>query len=469
MSHTRRRFLRALTGASAALSMSRRSGSAQDLTDTVAPLASNAAELPSPQASGIEHVIVVTMENRSFDHFLGWLPGAEGKQAGLGYTDRNGVVHTTYSLGSDYTGCGHPDPDHSYNESRVAYDDGRMDGFLRAGSNDVYAIGYYPEGTLPFYTALSRNFLVCDRYFASILGPTFPNRMFLWAAQTDRLGDTLALSSLPTIFDRLAAAHVSHRYYFNNLPYLAFWGFKYFLSTGTFPEFLTAAAAGKLPAVSFVDPNFTMLDDGRGNDDHPHADVRNGDAFLARIFEAVAHSPSWKNTVLIINFDEWGGFYEHVAPPRVVAPNNVDTDLVNGQALLGFRVPTIVASPFTRNTGSFPLVSHDVFDHTAVLKLIEWRWGLQPLTARDASSQIGNLATAMNFNSPSTDVSGVPVPGGVTAAPCFLGTIFGSATAQPRATAGPTDWEGGDRCPWPGLAQSEIVRQWLEHPRFRWR
>ena len=113
-----------------------------------------------------------------------------------------------------------------------------------------------------------------------------------------------ALSSLPTIFDRLAAAHVSHRYYFNNLPYLAFWGFKYFFSTGTLPEFLTAAAAGKLPAVSFVDPNFTVLDDGTGNDDHPHADVRNGAAFLARIFEAVAHSPSWKNTVLILNFDQ---------------------------------------------------------------------------------------------------------------------------------------------------------------------
>ena len=106
------------------------------------------------------------MENRSFDHFLGWLPGAEGQQSGLEYTDRNGVVHTTYSLGSDYTGCPHPDPDHSYNGSRVAYDGGRMDGFLRAGSNDVFAIGYHPEGTLPFYTALSHNFLICDRYFA---------------------------------------------------------------------------------------------------------------------------------------------------------------------------------------------------------------------------------------------------------------------------------------------------------------
>jgi phospholipase C len=177
----------------------------------------------------------------------------------------------------------------------------------------------------------------------------------------------------------------------------------------------------------------------------------------------VANSPSWKNTVLIINFDEWGGFFDHVAPPRVVAPNNIDTDLVNGQALLGFRIPAIVASPFTRNTGASPMVNHNVFDHTSVLKLIEWRWGLQPLTARDASSQIGNLATAMNFNSPDTGVAGVPVPGAVTAAPCFGGTIFDFAIAQ----APEAGWEGGDRSPWPGLAQSDVVRQWLEHPRFR--
>src|SRR5260370_9934726 len=94
--------------------------------------------LPSPANSGIEHVVVVTMENRSFDHFLGWLPNADGKQAGLTYVDRAGVSHTTYSLSADYTACPHPDPDHSYDDARVEYDNGLMDGFLRAGRNDVY-------------------------------------------------------------------------------------------------------------------------------------------------------------------------------------------------------------------------------------------------------------------------------------------------------------------------------------------
>src|SRR5262249_37261798 len=158
-------------------------------------------------------------------------------------------------------------------QSRVAYDGGAMDGFLRAGANDSFAIGYYSESDLPFYSALAQNYLVCDRYFSSILGPTFPNRMFLWTGQTDRLDDSVAFSGLPTILDRLAAAGVSHRYFYSNLPYAAFWGLKYIFSTGWIDEFFLRAAIGALPAVSLVDPTYTLLDDGTGNDDHPHADI----------------------------------------------------------------------------------------------------------------------------------------------------------------------------------------------------
>src|SRR3954468_2494841 len=99
--------------------------------------------LPSPARSGIDHIVVVMMENRSFDHLLGWLPGADGRQSGLTYVDAAGVAHPTYPLAPDYQGCGHPDPDHSYDGARVEYDGGACDGWLRAGSNDVYAIGYY--------------------------------------------------------------------------------------------------------------------------------------------------------------------------------------------------------------------------------------------------------------------------------------------------------------------------------------
>lgn len=112
------------------------------------------------------------MENRSFDHFLGWLPNAEGMQAGLSYLDGNGVAHATHALAPDFTSCSHPDPDHSYAGGRVQYDNGAMDGFLRSGKNDDYAIGYYVEGDRPFYSALACNYTTLDPSFCSILGPT---------------------------------------------------------------------------------------------------------------------------------------------------------------------------------------------------------------------------------------------------------------------------------------------------------
>jgi len=403
------------------------------------PLLSTAA-LPNPADSGIEHIVVVTMENRSFDHFFGWFPNADGKQAGLTFVDKNGVSHSTHSLSGDNTGCPHPSPDHSYNGGRVEYGNGAMDGFLRAGSNDIYSIGYYGEADIPFYAALARNYTTCDRYFASILGPTFPNRIFLHAAQTDRLGDSVNFTSLPTIWDRLAEAGVSGNHYFSNVPFTALWGTKYLGISKLYAEFLVQAATGTLPSVSFVDPRYTILDDGTGNDDHPHADIREGDKFLYKTFEAVAHGPKWANTVFIVNFDEWGGFFEHVAPPRATAANQVDTDIVDGKTLLGFRVPTVIASPFTKGNPSSPTVSSLVFDHTSVLKLIEWRWGLAPLTPRDASSDISNLANALNFKQPDVSVPTLPVPSApLIAAPCLQnlgGGILSSGGSSPT-----TEWQ----------------------------
>jgi phospholipase C len=397
--------------------------------------------LPNPATSGIEHIVVVTMENRSFDHFLGWLPNADGKQAGLTFADSAGVSHATHSLSGDYTGCPHPDPDHSYGGARVEYDGGMMDGFLRAGSNDVYSIGYYGEPDIRFYAALTRNYTACDRYFAAILGPTFPNRLFLHAAQTDRLDDSTSFTSLPTIWDRLASAGVSARYYYSNVPFLALWGAKYLDISCLYAEFLVAASTGTLPAISFIDPRYTVLDDGTGNDDHPHADIREGDLFLHETFQAVARGPKWANTVFIVNFDEWGGFFEHVAPPRATAANSVDTDLVNGKALLGLRVPTVVASPFSQGNPANSRISTLVFDHTSVLKLIEWRWGLVPLSPRDASTDVNNLAYALDFSHPDATVPSLPEPQApLVAAPCLQ--TLGSGILSSGGTATPTaNWQ----------------------------
>lgn len=399
MTINRRDFIRGAAGAASAAALA----GAQEAV----PRQHWVELLPAPDASKIEHIVVVMMENRSFDHLLGWLPGANGRQAGLSYLDSGGHTHPTHHL-TTYVGCFHPDPDHSYAGGRTEYDNGKMDGWLRAGDNDSFSIGYYEEGDLPFYAGLARNFTTLDNYFPSILSSTFPNRVFQFAAQTDRLSNSLDLSTLPTIWDHLAAASVSHKYYYSNVPFLSLWGVKYLGISAMFDDFLADAAAGTLPAVSFLDPRYTILDDGTGNDDHPHADLHSGEHFLGQVYRALTAGPGWKNTVLIINRDEWGGFYDTVTPPRVIAPNDVDNDLIHGRALLGCRVPVFVVSPFSRGNPATPRINSFLYDHTSVLKLIEWRYNLPPLSKRDASHEIANLALALDFTHPDFTVPALP-------------------------------------------------------------
>jgi phospholipase C len=369
--------------------------------------------LPDPGRSGIEHIVVVMMENRSFDHLLGWLPGANGRQAGLRFRDRDGVVHRTFALAPTigFQGCNNLDPDHSWEGGRVQYNDGAMDGWLRSES-DLFSIGYYERRDRPFFNELALKFTTLDRYFCSILAETFPNRFFMHAAQTPILhnGEITQATTIPTIWDRLADAGVSGKYYFNDLAFISLWGNKYLSIARSYPEFLADAAAGELPAVSFLDPRFLNEALGTSLDDHPHADIRAGDAFLSEAFHAVADGPGWRNTVFIITYDEWGGFFDHVAPPTSIAANDVDPPDDDGEVLLGMRVPVIVASPWTRGHHR-PRVRSELFDHTSILKLIEWRYDLPHLTARDApSSNITNLAHALDFRRPDPRVPVLPRP-----------------------------------------------------------
>jgi phospholipase C len=248
------------------------------------------------------------------------------------------------------------------------------------------------------------------------MGPTLPNRIFQCSAQTDRISNTSDPCKLETIWDRLGEADVSARWY---SPYVIVWGSEYADITRTYQDYLNDAASGQLPAVSFVDPPYTP---GAGStDDHPFADIRNGDAFLSQTYHALTKSPCWPKSVLIITFDEWGGFFDHVPPPRVAAANNIDTDVINGRALLGFRVPTVIVSPFSMGSPLSPRVNSTVFDHTSALKLIEWRWSLPPLTARDASPEIGNLASAMDFVNAQTKLPALPVVAPVPPSSCDTG------------------------------------------------
>jgi len=219
------------------------------------------------------------MENRSFDHFLGWLPNANGIQAGLSYVDASGVSHPTHELGPDWTGCGYNDPDHSYDGARIEVDHGLMDGFMRTSTADVYGIGYYREADNQFLPKFARNFTTCDMYFPSILSSTFPNRIFQLCGQTDRLDDSVDLCSYPTIFNHCSQAGVGSKYYYGNVPFLTLFPIDAIEYAHSFSDFLSDSASGSLPQVSFVDPSFTLVLN-TANDNHPHSDIRNGDALM---------------------------------------------------------------------------------------------------------------------------------------------------------------------------------------------
>jgi phospholipase C len=330
MAVTRREFL--IAASAGGLALAGCGDAAERLVD---PNLALKPDLPL-DLSKVEHVVVSMMENRSFDHYMGWLPQADAQQAGLSYPDRNGVFQKTYPLAPDFQGCGLSDPDHSYDRGRI---------------------------------------------FCSILGPTYPNRMYQHCAQTDRLTNSPAISILPTIWDRLADAGVSARYYFSDVPFLALWGAKYVGIGRSFAQFEADCAAGTLPAVSFVEPGFFFSPFGNSNDDHPFADIRAGQTFMNRVYQAVAQSPNWSSTVLVINYDEWGGFFDHVPPPTG-STELAEQALGYTDGLLGFRVPVLLISPFApRRT-----VSHQTFEHCSILKLIEQRWNLAPLTQRDAGA-----------------------------------------------------------------------------------
>ena len=348
------------------------------------------------------------MENRSFDHLLGWLPGADGKQSGLAYLDAAGTSHSTHHL-TDFQECASADPNHSFEGGRTQYNNGACDGWLRTPGNDLYSIGYYEAADESFLGRAAPAWTVLDRYFAPILGPTFPNRIISQGGQTDRLSNDVVPSTLPTIWDRLAAANLRGRNYGDTMTTAGLWGTRYSSLIRPMSEFFRDATDGDLPEVAFIDPDFAK--DAPSNSYHPPSDIRDAEAFLANIYSAVTRSPNWKSTLLVITFDEWGGFFDHVRPPVAPIPDS-ERAIGNTDGLRGFRVPALLISPFARRGA----VSSVVYDHASILKTIEWRWKLAPLSVRDA--QANNLADELTFGSPLLTAPVIDVPAGLFGKKC---------------------------------------------------
>jgi phospholipase C len=491
---SRRKFLQIMAASA---------GAAVTGTDLLSRAAASATPAIFPHGSrGVRHIVVLMMENRSFDHFLGWLPGADGRHDLAFVSAVDGNTYPNYPLAPDFQGCGYSDPDHSWEGFLVEHNFGRNDGFLQRPTTpgnftgvtlaaaNTFPIGYYTnlnrDGSpkalpdLPVTGALAQSYTTLDRYFCSFAGETYPNRFYQHAGQTDRDHNSEAPSTLPTIWDQLSpiantAGVPTGGYYYRDVPFLALWAspgiepgatFKYqaffhpfsaadvktaALSSGT--SFVDACAAGTLPNVAFVDPAFDSGGTGTSGDDHPLSDIRLGERFIADAYHALADNGYLDDTVLVITFDEWGGFYDHVPPPKVAddtnpagvmhtgdSPTPTDGQLVPDYRQLGFRVPGIVVSNLVRPRR---VVHAGPFQHCSSLALIESTFGLKPLTARDRYAR--NLQALL---------LGSPVPSAYAVAPSSIPTssdVIGPTISPPSESllavlTGTAEFDPGAMC-----------------------
>jgi phospholipase C len=414
----------------------------------------------------IKHIVVLMMENHSYDNYLGMLDGrGEGLPLGPdGAPTAVNVLPNGQRVPAHHfhsTGQVIGSPTQSWHASHISYADGSCGGFAAsvwhtvADGDPALPMGYWTEADLPFYYGLARTFPVADRWFSSCLGPTFPNRRFLIAGTANGLIDDLPwdLVDYPdagTIFDALGTHGISWANYHNvHSPVMVF---KRTLGGGglvalrrlarlgrwlprvtntvrgnksctadlyplglarcirhlrTTQQFFADSAAGTLPAVSIVDPDFSAY-----SEENPQ-DISRGESFAAAVINAVLHGPAWESSLLLWIYDEHGGYYDHVPPPEAVPPDDVPAHsmllslpawlraalrpfLANMLARLrnadagpdsydryGFRIPAVIVSPYARPD----FVLSDVLDHTSVLKLIEEKWNLPALTRRDAAAR----------------------------------------------------------------------------------
>jgi phospholipase C len=481
----------------------------------------------------VNHIIIMMQENHSFDNYFGVLPYVPNtpyhrgsSHHGCAPTDSTCVDGLSCKIRKGTLVCSNSNPSNTHGSVRSFHDprycpgqdldhgwggshrqgnfthpnhmlrSSHNRGFVRvdAAANpidqatDHDTMGYYDDTDLPFYYGLAETFAINDRYFCSVVGPTFPNRAYFVAGTSFGHLSTSEIISPPgykpltgTIYDRLDAAGVSWTDYYSDLPYSLI-----FATSGGHIKPVTAfvadAAAGTLPAVSFIDPSAIPDQIINGHifqtDEHPPWDIRAGQYFVSTVVTALRNSPSWNDSILFLTYDEHGGFYDHVAPPPApqggaptpdgIAPgqcadasNLPDSAAPGGGATcsisrdsaapglcptftptgpypeecatfdqLGFRVPLVAVSPFAKPS----YVSHTIGSHTSLLALLEARFSLPSLTARDAnSSDLEDMFDFDNAPSASAAIGTAPFPmqpGDGTNCP-FGGSSTGGAFVDP--------------------------------------
>lgn len=379
---------------------------------------SSAPQQQQQQQQPIKTIVVLVLENRSFDHMLGWMKktinpminGVTGDECNSVSTNNSKPQSICFTDDAEFVDL---DPGHSFEDvAEQVFGSGEipsMSGFVEQAqsvSEDLSEIvmkGFSPE-SIPIFTALVKEFAVFDRWFSSIPGPTQPNRLFVYSAtshgSTSHIVRQLAAGyPQKTIFDSLYEDGLDFGIYFQNIPSTLFYRnlrkLKYISNLHLYDfKFKRDARNGRLPRLTVIEPRYFDLKGLPANDDHPSHDVANGQKLVKEVYETLRASPQWNETLLIITYDEHGGFYDHVRTPYVDVPN---PDGNTGPApfffkfdRLGVRVPTIMVSPWIKKgtlisspTGPAP---NSEYEHSSIPATIKKMFNLTSnfLTHRDA-------------------------------------------------------------------------------------
>jgi len=406
----------------------------------------------------IEHFVVLMLENRSFDHLLGWLkstdPRVEGLTGGESCPDVPPGGTNPVKV-APATAFAMPfDPGHEFEDIQIQLygsngatppgpkpesNPASMDGFIASAfeaaaaadvpQDRVGVMEYFTPDSVSVLAILARQFALFNFWYSSLPGPTWPNRFFVHAATSGGLTDSPGTQSIidgfsfanKTIYDKLKAANKDWRIYHDGLPqsigidslrteYLN----AFTKNFREFTYFVDDVQNAALPEYTFIEPQYdTGGNYANGNSMHPLNDVRLGEQLVKAVYEIIRQSADyWPNTMLIITFDEHGGFYDHVPPPKATPPgdatNYSNKDHPFGFDVLGVRVPAIVISAYTQAGTVIGVNASDpatVFDHTSILKTVELRFGLSNLTQRDAKAN--TLEVALNLDMPRDDAPGI--------------------------------------------------------------
>ena len=363
-----------------------------------------------PPATHLKHIVTVVMENRAYDNYFGTYCTTQGPYCSM---TGNGIPNGTcvpYFPGFPQYGCitpsnlsaarfTVPDMRHDWVSGRTAYDGGANDGFYSAEAYSLMPFGHYNGSTIPIYWDMAEEYAISDNFFASNMSYSLPNHWDLLAGRSpsiaynsyikngsDRVTYLRQANATPTIQDLLNSTHVSWTYYDyalspQNQSYLnSSWGSAYdywnpLAARGesyspTYAShfqprqnILNDLADGSLPALSWVIPTATASD-------HPGYNLTAGESWVAQLVDAVEGSPDWSSTAIFVIWDDYGGWYDHVAPPTV------------GSELLSFRSPILVISPYSKVN----FISHTFLDFYSLLRFDEWMFGLKCQTWYDCTA-----------------------------------------------------------------------------------